>query len=267
MARNPIIGDLAADLAMALRFYSRLPLPAREAGDHDAPALDRIAYAIPLAGLVIGLIGGGVLLLARALQFPTLLSAALAVAVMVLITGAVHEDGLADTADGLGGGRDRTQRLAIMRDSRVGTFGAVALVLSLLLRVAALDALLTTTNPLRTAFALAAAAAASRAAGILLLRALPPARADGASAAFGQPSPAATMACALTAALIVACLVVPSFGVGAMFAGLLAPLLALAIIARLGVRLIGGQTGDLAGATQQLAEIVFLLALLIFSRG
>lgn len=263
MAGKPIIEDVMA----ALRFYSRLPMPRRDAAAYGAPDLDRLAYAIPLAGLVIGAIGGGVLLLANALHFSPLLSAALAVAALVLITGAVHEDGLADTADGLGGGRDKAQRLAIMRDSRVGSFGATALVLALLLRVAALEALLRTANPLRTALVVAAAAAASRAAGILLLRALPPARTDGASAAFGQPSPSATVACGLMAALIVAVVLVPTFGVGAAFAGLIAPLLALGAVALLAVRLIGGQTGDVAGATQQVAEIVFLLAVLIFSRG
>ncbi|MFG1479016.1 adenosylcobinamide-GDP ribazoletransferase [Xanthobacter sp. V4C-4] len=263
MALKPIVEDVIA----ALRFYSRLPLPERGADPHAAPDLDRLAYAVPLAGLLLGALGGLALLAASAAHLSPFLAAALAVTVLVLITGALQEDGLADTADGFGGGRDTTHRLAIMRDSRVGSFGATALVLALILRVGAIEALIQASGPLRAALALAAAAAAARATGILMLRALPSARSDGASAAIGQPAPAAALACGLTAALVVAVILVPSFGVGATFAGLLAPLAALAAMAVMAARLIGGQTGDVAGATQQLGEIVFLLAVLIFSRG
>lgn len=257
---------LAKDLLAALRFYSRLPLPAGPdaAADHAPPQLDRIAYAIPLAGAVIGALGGVVLVGALALKLPPFLAAALAVTVLVLATGAFHEDGLADTADGLGGGWTRERRLEIMRDSRIGSYGASALVLALLLRIGALEALALRAGPLRAALVLVAAEAASRAAGILLLRALPPARADGSAAAVGQPSEAATLACALMAALLVVVILVPAFGIGTAFAGLAAPLIALAALAWLSGRLIGGQTGDVAGATQQVAVIVFLLGVLIF---
>ncbi|QRG05579.1 adenosylcobinamide-GDP ribazoletransferase [Xanthobacter dioxanivorans] len=257
---------IAKDLAAALRFYSRIPLPAggHPAEAHAAPDLDRIAYAIPLAGVVIGLVGGVVLVAAVALKLPAFLAAALAVTALVLATGAFHEDGLADTADGLGGGRDRAQKLAIMRDSRIGTYGTAALGLSLLLRIGALEALVTASGPLRTALTLVAASAVSRAAGILLLLALPPARADGSGAAFGQPSAEAALSCGLVAALVAAVVLVPSFGIGAAFAGLVGPLLALFFMVRLSGRLIGGQTGDVAGATQQVAEIVFLIGVLIF---
>lgn len=177
------IDRIAEDLLVALRFYSRLPVaPKADAPDaYGPPDLDRIAYAIPLAGVVIGLIGAACLVAGRALGLTPNLSAVLAVAALVLATGAVHEDGLADTADGLGGGRDAAARLAIMRDSRIGAYGACALVLALLARIGALAALLVSAGPARAALALLAAAAASRAAGILLLRALPPARADGAT--------------------------------------------------------------------------------------
>ncbi|MEP9353380.1 adenosylcobinamide-GDP ribazoletransferase [Xanthobacter sp. KR7-65] len=254
---------IAKDVAAALRFYSRLPIPGG-AEAHAAPELDRIAYAIPLAGAVIGLIGGAVLMLALALKLPPFLAAVLAVTALVLATGCFHEDGLADTADGLGGGRDRAQRLAIMRDSRIGTYGASALLLALLLRVGALEALTVSAGPLRAALALVAAEAASRAAGVLLLRALPPARADGAAAAVGRPSADAALACSLMAALVAGVILVASFGIGAVFAGLIGALLALIAMARLSARLIGGQTGDVAGATQQVAVIVFLIGVIIF---
>lgn len=255
---------IAADIATALRFYSRLPLPARGDEAYAAPDLDRIAYAIPLAGAVIGAIGGLVLIGAMALKLGAFLAAGLAVAALALATGCFHEDGLADTADGLGGGKDKAQRLAIMRDSRIGTYGGTALLLALLLRVGALEQLALTAGPLRAALALVAAEAASRAAGILLLRALPPARTDGAGASLGRPSEQAALSCALVAALVAVVLLVLCFGIGAAFAGLIGPLLTLAAMMRLSGRLIGGQTGDVAGATQQVAVIVFLLGVLIF---
>ncbi|MFG1462956.1 adenosylcobinamide-GDP ribazoletransferase [Xanthobacter sp. DSM 24535] len=265
MTRNRLVEDLF----VALRFFSRLPVPAR-AGEEmpfGAPPLSRIAYVIPIAGAAISLFGAALLLIATALGFPPFLAASLAVATLVLATGAFHEDGLADTADGFGGGRDKARRLEIMRDSRIGTYGACAIALSLLIRVAALEALLVLGGPIRAVLALAAAGAASRAAGIVLLQVLPAARSDGASAASGQPGADPAMACALMAALVVAVLLVPSFGVGATFAGLIAPALAVLIVGRLSARLIGGQTGDVAGATQQVAEIAFLLAVLMFARA
>jgi len=263
------VDRIVNDLFVALRFYSRLPLPAlaREEAPFAVPSLKRIAYAIPLAGAVIGFVGGACLLLATLLGLPSLLSAILAVSALVLVTGAFHEDGLADTADGFGGGRDRDSKLLIMRDSRIGSYGGAALCLSLLLRVGALDGLLHAAGAGVTFIVLVAASAASRAAGIVLLQVLPPARADGAAASAGRAGTDATTVCALVAALVVAVLLVPSLGVGATFAGLIAPALAVFVMARLSLAQIGGQTGDVAGATQQVAEIAFLLAVLLFAHA
>jgi len=258
---------MLTDILVALRFYTRLPVPplAGETDPYAAPNLERAPAAVPVAGAVVGLIGGLVLVAAATLGVGAFLAAGLAVTATVLATGAFHEDGLADTADGLGGGRDRAHRLVIMRDSRIGTYGGAALILAILLRVGALQALILHAGAPRAALALVAAEAASRAAGILLLAALPPAHADGASAGVGRPSPSAALRTALTAALVVAVLLVPAFGVAATLAGLVAPLLALAVMIRQARRLVGGQTGDIAGATQQVAEIVFLLGVLIFA--
>ncbi|MEW6256391.1 MAG: adenosylcobinamide-GDP ribazoletransferase [Pseudomonadota bacterium] len=258
---------LVRDVARALRFFSRLPVPALpgESDPHAPPDLPRIAYAIPLAGAVIALIGGAVLWLAFAVRLPPLVCAALGVTTLVLATGAFHEDGLADTADGLGGGRSREQRLAILRDSRIGTYGGAALALSLILRVAALEGLLDLVGPLRTLCVMIAAAAGSRAGGILLLQSLPPARLDGAGASAGVPGPDGIAGCLLAAGVVVAVSLVPTVGVGAAFAGLIAPLLAWLFFHRLAARLIAGQTGDVAGAVQQVAEIAILLGVLIFA--
>src|SRR5262249_42945793 len=139
MDQKPMpIRDLASDLRIAFLFSTRLPLAHEAAIDGNAVA--RATWAGPLAGACIGLVGALVYWLAFWAGLPPLPAAALSLAATVTLTGALHEDGLADAADGLGGGATAEQKLAIMRDSRIGSYGACALVLSLLLRASAVAA-------------------------------------------------------------------------------------------------------------------------------
>lgn len=249
------------DLIAGLRFYSRLPLPplAGEPAAHGPPDLDRMAPVVPLVGAVLGGLAGLVLLPAAWL-WPPAIAAILCVAAAVILTGAFHEDGLADTADSFGG-YTLDKRLDIMRDSRIGTFGAAALGLALLLRVSAIAGLLSLAGAWRTALALMAAGALSRTAALLLFLQLAPARADGAAHAAGRPGPRSIVLAQVLAALL-AILVVPVAGL----TGLATAALAAALIGLLAVRFarthLGGHTGDVAGATQQVAEIAILLGLL-----
>src|SRR5208282_3251017 len=149
------------------------PLPAPPDSGFD---LNRIAWAAPVAGAVVGFAGVLALAAAEALGLPPLVGAAL-----VAATGALHEDGLADVADGFGGGATRERKLAIMRDSRIGAYGAVALVLALIVRVGALSAALAHGFS-SAAGALVIAAAVSRAGALAPLALLDPARTDGAGA-------------------------------------------------------------------------------------
>nr|USU33398.1 adenosylcobinamide-GDP ribazoletransferase [Methylobacterium sp. OTU13CASTA1] len=253
---------LAYDGAACLRFYSRLPVPALpgEGDPHAAPDFTRAPRMLPLAGLVLALPGGLVLLAAWGLGLGPFLAATLAVATGVLITGALHEDGLADVADGFGGGTTRKRRLEIMRDSRIGAYGGVALVLALALRIGALATLLDRTGS-GAALALVLAAALSRTAALAPMVLLVPARRDGAAASVGRPGrPAVAIAgaLALTLALLGGLLGLPVGGVLLML--LLSGLGALAVTA-LARRRIGGQTGDVIGACQQVAEIAAILGL------
>ena len=172
----------ARDIADAFRFFTRLNV--------GPPALDapldiaRIAWAAPVAGAVVGLIGALVLALTALLGLPLLLRAGLAMAALVAATGALHEDGLADVADGFGGGTTRERKLEIMRDSRIGAYGAIALALALILRVGALAAALDG-GFWRGSLSLILVAALSRVGALTPLALLPPARADGAGAAAG----------------------------------------------------------------------------------
>ena len=256
---------LLVDLAACLRFYTRLPLPglAREADPHAMPDFSRSAPLVPIAGALIGLVGALVLALAANLGLAPLPAATIAIGCLVLITGAIHEDGLADLCDGFGGGSTPERKLEIMRDSRLGTYGAAALVLSLLLRVGTLAGLVAVDLRLAAAI-LFAAGAVSRTAGLLPLAVLPPARTVGAGFAARAPG-AATLPIATVIAFICACL--PLLAGGSLprviAACTLAALAAYGITA-LARRQIGGQTGDVAGAAQQAAEIAILL---VFAAG
>jgi adenosylcobinamide-GDP ribazoletransferase len=241
---------VAADLRIGVLFATRIPLPhATPVGGADVAGA---SWTLPVIGALIGLLGASVYRLAFAFDLPPLIGAALAVATTLLVTGCLHEDGLADTLDGFGGGGDRERKLEIMRDSRIGTYGACGLVLSLFLRVGALASL---AGPAPVALALIAAHAGARAMLPLFLALVPPARSDGLSAGAGRPTPTNAAAAVLLGFVFL----LASFGTARSVVALLLLLAGLAVVRRLCLRQIGGQTGDVAGALEQLGEIVILL--------
>jgi len=248
------------DIAASLRFFSILPLPAP--AEPKRPAFSDFAWAAPLAGALIGLLAAIALAIAIRLGLPPSLAAIAAVAALVLVCGGLHEDGLADFADGLSAGRSRAERLAIMRDSRIGAFGAVALTLALATRVAAIAALVGGgAGP--AAAALVLAGAASRLGALVPLTALAPARSDGLGASAGRLALPVFLGAAATTAAVALVVGLADLGiVRALFAAALAAAAA-AGIAVLAQRRLGGQTGDVAGAAQQAAEIAALAGLLI----
>lgn len=237
------------ELRMGFMVLTRLPA-GRISG--EPPSAGDSAWSWPLVGLAVGAISSLVWALALTFGLPPLLSAALAILAGVLATGGLHEDGLADLADGFGGGRDRESTLAIMRDSRIGSYGALALCFSLLIRIGALAALAGGTG----ALALLGLGAASRAGLPLALRLMPPARSDG----LGEAA-RGVRETTVRAALIVGALALLPLGLGAaILTGGLMALAALALAAH-ALRRIGGQTGDVLGALQQVAELAGWCAL------
>jgi adenosylcobinamide-GDP ribazoletransferase len=241
--------SVAGDLKIGVLFSTRFPLP------HAAPIggadIARASWALPVIGVLVGGFGALVYWIACYFHLPPLVGAALAVAGTLAATGCLHEDGLADTFDGLGGG-SRERKLEIMRDSRIGTYGACALVLSLVLRVAAVASL---AGPGPVALALIAAHAGARATMPLFLYWVPPARPDGLSADAGRPSQTSV----LVAALLGFALLLLSLGTARAIVALLSLLVLLGAMRRLCLRQIGGQTGDAAGALEQISEIAVLL--------
>lgn len=243
------MGGITTDLRTGLAFCTRLPVTAAS----DARLSDA-AWTLPIAGLVVGLIGALVLYAALALGIPPFAAATLAIGATALTTGCLHEDGLADTADGFGGGRDRARVLEILRDSRIGAYGVIALIVSFLLRIGSL-ASLAALGAWPATLALIAAHTGARAALPLFMRAVPRARDDGLSAAAGRPSEGVAAGAAVIGAVAsLACL-----GFGATFVSLILIALALTLLARMAIRKIGGQTGDVLGAAEQAGEILILL--------
>ena len=197
------------------------------------------------------------------LGLPPLFAAALAVTLMAVVSGAMGEDALADAADGLWGGHSAERRLAIMKDSRHGSYGVAALCLFIVLRVTALGSV-AATSPLAAAALWLAAQITGRSGSLWLAVALPSARAEGASAAVGR-LPAMRFAIgAMFAALLMVILAGPATHLGALAVALSASVAVAAAWSGLCRRLVGGQTGDLIGALGALLEITVLTALLPF---
>jgi adenosylcobinamide-GDP ribazoletransferase len=250
---QPWLEERAEELKASLAFSTRLPV-LRTTPVADG-ALAKAAWAFPIAGLVVGLIGAVVYVLAHRLGVPAWPASALSVAATLLATGCLHEDGLADTADGFGGGTTREQKLEIMRDSHIGAYGVCALVLSLLLRVSALAML---PNAHLVVWALIAAHGGARAAMIAFMFLLSPARSDGLSFDAGRPPGDSVAAAGALGFLIVAL----CFGPARAIVALIFLLIVIAVMAWLSARQIDGQTGDVLGAVEQVGEIVILLTAL-----
>lgn len=238
---------LPSDVLSAFALLSRLPLP-----NHQGTGAAS-AWAWPLVGAVLGGCGAALASAALWLGITPGVTAALVLALGAMLTGGLHEDGLSDTADGLYGGWTKARRLEIMKDSRVGSYGVLALLLVTLARWSALTAVMVYGGHWA---ALVVTGAMSRAPMALVMALLPNARGDGLSHATGRPAPATALV-ALALAAGIAALMTGWAAVSLVFAALGAAIL----LAFLALRKIGGQTGDILGATQQLAEVACLAVL------
>lgn len=237
-----------AELRMGFLILTRIPVGNLSG---DVPTMGASAWGWPLVGLVVGGISALIWWAALAIGLPPLPAAALAILAGALATGGLHEDGLADLADGFGGGQNKARRLEIMRDSRIGSYGALAIGFSLLLRAGALASL----GGCDGVVALIVLGAASRAAMPAALHLMPPARADGLGRAAGQVG-LRRLLLALVLGGVALCLTGP----GALVVGVVMAVAALAL-GLLAMRKIGGQTGDVLGAMQQVSELAGWLAI------
>ncbi|THF57672.1 adenosylcobinamide-GDP ribazoletransferase [Pseudothauera rhizosphaerae] len=241
----------------ALGYFTRIPVPAWVPWSPER--LNNAARYFPLVGWVVGGVGAGAFL-AFALVLPVSLAAILSMAVTIRLTGAFHEDGWADACDGLGGGRDKAQVLAIMKDSRNGSYGTVGMVLMLLAKAAALVEL-AAHGPQVAAAALLAAHPLSRLAATSLIHWLPYARDDASSKSkpLAHALRPAELAAAAFFGLVPLTLLAPPEALTALAAVAVVTLWA----ARIFLRRLGGYTGDLLGAAQQGTELACYLGILV----
>lgn len=247
-----------SDLRLCLVFLTRLPL--RLDDEEGSAPLAPASWCFPIVGLLVGLITAGFAMALLWLGLPPWIVAVMALALGMLLTGALHEDGLADMADGFGGGWTRERRLEIMRDSRLGSYGAAALMVSLLVRAAALAAL-AEVGFQALALGLIATHSAARALLPLFMATTPLARSDGQSVSAGRPGagPAGIALAFGGVSLLLVSLLLDGSLDFLLLSGLLlgAGFLAVRTLAQ---RQIGGYTGDVVGGLEQSAELAVLLA-------
>ena len=238
------------DLPAALGLLTRLPIvvDGERAMERGAAA----AWAYPLVGVVVGVILAAATACMSWAGVPSGVAAGLVLAGSVVMTGAMHEDGLADSADGLWGGWDKARRLEIMKDSHIGVYGVCAIALSLLIRWLALVVIISV-GAYWVAFI--TAGALSRANMVVLMSALPNARDGGLSKNVGRPTGATVwLAVGIAAGFTLLC-GYPWAIVVTVVAGL--------VCAGIARAKIGGQTGDILGATQQISEMAVLIAIVM----
>jgi adenosylcobinamide-GDP ribazoletransferase len=248
--------ELVQAFALLTRLPALLPGPLPQGEGESAARLRAkdCVWAFPIVGAVVGATGAAAYWLARGIGAPPVLAAVLALAAQIAATGGFHEDGLADTVDGFGGGTTPGEKLAIMRDSRIGTFGVIALVLVLALRG---GAIISIPDHARVGAALVVAGTLGRAAIVGMLAALHPARADGLGASVESPD-ARRVAVAMLVGIAVAFAMLPApLASGAVLIAAAAG----AATAWLGHAQIGGFTGDVLGAGEQATECTVLALL------
>ncbi len=239
------------DLVYSTMLLTRLPIPQQiqDSDSHGRKA--HSVWAFPIVGLLVGSLAAALALVLMAIDIPVVIVAGLAVAIQIIVTGAMHEDGLADTVDGFWGGYDGDTRLRIMADSKIGAFGVIAIVFTIGVRWAALAIILQ-----QSIWPIIAIAALSRSGLPILMTLLPNRRLGGLADSVGRPSAAISVLAAIIGLLC-----------AGLILGVYSVLLAVATIASLGVvamianHKIGGQTGDVLGAAQQIGEIVCLVAI------
>ena len=268
---------LLRDTVASVRFLSRLPVGNID-GD-ELPDFRKTAHTFPLAGIIISVPGALVMLLASALGLPPLIIATLAILTLVGTTGGLHEDGLADVADGFGGGHTVTRKLEIMRDSAIGSYGTMALVFSIGLRVFSLAAIHTATGVFGSIVFLMCVGALSRASMLLPWYWLPKSRPSDDAVKDGDNAASAKSTSGLSARYGVPdhktllralpfCLICLFFAILLVFqvnwlVSLIAGSLALIAITLIAKRQIGGHTGDVLGATQQMSEMGMYIGFLV----
>ncbi len=242
---------------LALSFFTRIPIGKRDFG---SLTLAQAAAYFPVIGALIGLLDGVFYLLMFAIGLPTIISAWLTIGFHLLLTGGLHEDGLADTADGLAAGRDREQKLSIMRDSRIGSYGVLALITVISLRANLIAGF---TGNFATIMIFIATAACSRSFLAIFMQNVPYARDYGLAARAGKPATEQV----IIAISIAICSLLLTGKIIATITAIFSLAIIYVAIKQIANKNFGGITGDVLGAAQQISEVALLLIFLIYSHN
>lgn len=248
-----LIQNIKEDVGAAFMLLTRIPINWNKISPNQSPDLNRCLWVYPFVGLVVGSIGAVVYFGSIALSIPQYPSIIICLGVMIFATGAFHEDGLADVMDGFGGGFTKEKKLDIMRDSRIGTYGGLALILSVFLKFTSLINL----SDFQVMIAIIIGASISRFMILITLLFLSPAREDSLSTAAGIPSNR-TMITATAIALFPSLFFLNIKMTAILF---LIALLTTAIMSRISYKQICGYSGDVLGAVQQISEISIFITL------
>lgn len=241
------LSRIKEDFFASLMLLTRIPIKWEKISPETPPNLNRCLWCYPIIGLIVSCITAAVYYIAIWINIPQVVSAIIAIITMIFITGSFHEDGLADVADGFGGGNTIEKKLSIMRDSRIGTYGSVALITSLILKIAILAKFETQ----QTVIALIISGVFSRLMILYILLILKPARSDSLSSEAGKPAPSSLVIATFASMLIAAALINPTIVIYIFMISISATIV-LSIIAH---RQISGYSGDVLGATQQISEL------------
>ena len=255
MNQSKGLTDYREDLAAALMFLSRIPIPWQRISQGE-PIIERSYWAFPVVGLLLGLLLGLCAALLFFLGIDDLLVCAVLVLLLAVLTGGLHEDGLADMVDGFWGAFNKARRIEIMRDSRIGSYGVLALIFSVFIRILALFTLSAHGGTALIA-GLICALVGSRLAIVLLYYIAPNASEQGLAATIAKPSQSQAQAAALLTLVVL--LILAPFSIA--FVSSLVIVGAVAFMAFLSKRYIGGVTGDVLGACEQLTQCLLLIAL------
>lgn len=265
-----VLKDWRQDIVDCIAFFTRMPVPPILGKVTDGmPNLPRSTRALPLVGLILGMVALAPAtlfdFLAMTAPLPAMLLACMTIATMAIITGGLHEDGFADVADGFWGGHTKERKLEIMKDSRLGAYGAIALVLSLLIRISILSYLFENYGVQVGGVAYLAACLVSRIPILHVWYTLPAARSNGLSASAGQPETQSYVIGICLGALTTVICVVPYFGLLSALSAFTLVALSSLMVVRTARNHIDGQTGDVLGSSQQLGEMAFGIGLLLFA--
>jgi adenosylcobinamide-GDP ribazoletransferase len=254
--------ELVKETMRALAFLSRLPVPPHWFAGYSGSLHDTVR-GFPLAGMIIALPAALTLLIGALFDLPEIVTALLIVITLMITSGALHEDGLADVADGFYGGATTERRLAIMKDSTIGSYGTLALIASVLLRTALLAAIIDELGSVHALVVLIGTEAASRAVLVKFWQDMPSARAGGVADRAGTPKADGTNFALILGAVILAISYGTASGPLAVISAACLSALVFYGFSALCREKIGGQTGDTLGAIQQLTTISLLLGLVI----